>query len=668
MKNIIFNNARKYFAICVVALLAINVVLISCKEDEEPTTAIVLHSFGPAGIEHGQTLKFIGINLDRVTQIDLPGASVDASAFTTKTSRLVELVVPEAAEAGLVVLKTPDGDITTKTPLNFKVPVKLTSITAEARPGGEISIKGTLVNWIEEIVFNDGISVKSDEFVSKNTTELKAIVPINAQTGFLIFKSGGVKPESFASTEQLIVTVPTVTAIEPASIRHTEEITITGTDLDLVTSITFPGDKLAVEFVSQSATEIVVAVPAGSLKGKITLKQASPIDVVTTQEITIILPAGTSISPKPAEPGVDNVTITGTNLELIDLITLPSYGPLAKAAFLTHTATEIVFPLPEGTKSGGILYTTIHGYSSILGVTLVVPSAGPAPLNISMYDETIAPGGGDWSWNTVVSDNASGEQFYSGDVSWKYETDNGGGMSVGGMTAIDASGEEVFAFSIFGGPGTDGKQVAAILNDNWSDYNAVTIAEGEWTSFEIDLTEYPTTTLTQIVRFALKVEGMTASTIYVDRVGFGAKSPPPLIVELYDETLAPGGGDWSWNTVVSDRENTEQTYSGDKAWKYETNNGGGLSAGGITAVDASGATNFTFALYGGTGTAGQKVAVILNDNWTDYVAVDIVEGEWTRFTVPLTSYPTTDLTQIVRFAFKVENTASVMYADRVGFD
>lgn len=242
-------------------------------------------------------------------------------------------------------------------------------------------------------------------------------------------------------------------------------------------------------------------------------------------------------------------------------------------------------------------------------------------------------------------------------------------MSVGGMTAIDASGMDYFSFAVFGGPGTDGKQIAAILNDNWSDYNSVTLKEGEWTSYQVPLTSYPTTDLTQIIRFALKVEGMTASTIYVDRVGFEEAGPPPLLVELYDETIAGGGGDWSWNTVVSDKASTEQSYSGDVSWKFETDNTGGLSAGGISETDASAATNFTFAIYGGTGTSG-KVAVILNDNWTDYNTVDVVEGEWTKFSIPLSSYPTTDLTKIIRFAFKVDNgsTSSTIFVDRVGFD
>jgi hypothetical protein len=434
-----------------------------------------------------------------------------------------------------------------------------------------------------------------------------------------------------------------------------------------VNSITFSGDKVVTEFKSKSATQIVLAVPAGTLKGKLTLMQTAPVNVVTTQELTIILPAGTSLNPKPAKPGVDNITIVGTNLDLVKQLTLPTSGPVLATSFISHTATEIVLAVPVGTKSGGISYTTIHDYVNNLGVTVVVPAPGPLPLQITMFDESTATGGGDWSWNKVVSEPASTEQFYSGDVSWKFETASGGGLSVGGLSPIDASGMDMFSFALYGGPGTAGKQVAAILNDNWSDYNAVTIVEGQWTSYQIELSKYPTTNLSQIVRFALKVES-NASVIYADRIGFEPAGPPPLAFTIFDETLAPGGGDWSWNTVVSDRASTEQSYTGDKSWKFETSNGGGVSSGGLTAIDATGYSKFTVAIYGGAGTAGQKAAIVLNDNWTDNNPVDLVEGQWTVYTIDLTKFPTTDLSAIVRFAIKVESTASVIYIDRVGFE
>ncbi len=671
MNKKILNYTKGLLVIMLVLLLG-NGFLTSCDDDEENTN-VVLNSFGPAGVKHGETIKFIGLNLDKVTAIVLPGVEVSAGEFASKSSRLIELVVPPAAEAGKVILKTPGGDIETKTPLNFEVPVVISSITAEAKPGTNITIKGNLVNWIEEVTFNDGVT--TTEFVSKSTTEVVVKVPMEAQTGFLIFATGGTEPLTFASEDELIVTVPAVTSLSPGSIKHTDNLTIAGTNLDLITSIVFAGDTEVSQFVSKSETQIIVTVPATALKGKLTLKQASPIQVVTADELIIILPVGTAVSPKPAVPGIDNITITGTNLDLVAELSLPSVAsPVLAANFVSQSATQIVVAVPSDAKSGGITYKTIHGYSNNLGVSLIIPAPGPPPLAITMYDETIAPGGGDWSWNKVVSDPANAEQFYSGNLSWKFETTSGGGASAGGMTPINVSGQGVFVFSLYGGPGTQGAQVAAILGDDsgdeWGSYNAVTLQEGKWTEYRIPLTSYATVNLNAVRRWIFKVEGITSSTIYVDRVGFDPAGPPPLAITMYDETIAPGGGDWGWEKTVSDPLNTEQAYSGDVSWKFQTTNSGGVSVGGMTAINASAMTHFVFSIYGGPGTNGKQVAAILNDTWSgdNYNSVTLVEGAWTEFQIPIADYPDVDFNAIVRWALKVEGTASsTIYVDRIGF-
>lgn len=471
------------------------------------------------------------------------------------------------------------------------------------------------------------------------------------------------------------MTLPAVTSLSPEAIRHTSNLTIAGTNLDLITEIVF-FDNISVQaedFVSQSETEIVVSVPATVEKGTIMLKQRSPIDIITAQELEIILPVGTEISPTPAIPGTDNVTIIGTDLDLVGAVKLPGIDdPIASSSFVSQSATQIVFSVPEGAASGGISYTTIHGYSNNLGVVLIIPSEGPRPLAITMFDETIEYGGGNWSWSGT-SDIASGEQFYSGNVSWKFVTTEGGGASTGGMSGINASSLGSFVFSLYGGPGTNGAQVAVILNDNWGNYNAVTLVEGQWTEYRLDFSLYPDIDFSNITRWIFKVEGITSSTIYVDRVGFDPAGPPPLAISMYDETVGFGGGDWSWNIGTSDNASTEQAYSGDVSWKFVTPSDGGVSVGGMTGVDASLKSFYVFSLYGGPGTDGAQVACVLGsdgtDNWDSYNAVTLVEGQWTEYKIDLSNYGTVNLANVNRWIFKVEGmTGSTIYVDRVGFD
>ncbi|MEJ1237344.1 hypothetical protein WBG78_04385 [Chryseolinea sp. T2] len=637
----------------------------SCQEDE-PSAEVQLMSFGPSGVHHGDEITFFGANLDKVTEIVFkPSVSVPKGSFASVSKDRINIIVPDAAEAGKVVLKTPDGDIESKTILNFKVPVVITSITPEAKPGTNVTIKGDKLNWIEELTFASDLTIKKENFVSLSLTELVVTLPMEAQSGYILFATGGTDPLTFGSENQLQVTLPAVTAFNPSSAKHTEVITLEGTNLDLVTSVVFAGgtEVFAQAFVSQEETAIKLAVPATAIKGKVTLKQYSPVEVTPTSELTIILPTATAVTPSPAKPGIDDITITGSNLDLIAELGLPGSGAILASAFKSVSDTQIVLTLPAGTKSGGITYKTIHGYSNNLGVTVRVPAPGPAPLPITLYDETIAPGGGDWSWNKVVSDPASTEQFYSGDVSWKFQTSSDGGLSSGGITAIDASGQQVFTFALYGGPGTDGAKVAAILNDNWGDYNSVTLVEGKWTEYQIPLTSFPTTDVTKIVRFAFKVDDRSSSVIYADRVGFGPAGPPPLDYYLYNDATQNGWGAWDgWDIVSKDFASEEEVFKGTKSIKaVYSGQWGAIQIGRDDAMDITGYSKLTFRVYAA---AAQDFIVQLNNDADNYISIP--QG-WSEVSLPIaTMKGNTSAVKELRLKNNNGSTPVTIFFDEIG--
>src|SRR5690606_19677695 len=111
--------------------------LTSCDDDEDKNNGNVeLLSFGPAGVHHGEEIVFIGRNLDKVTSIVFhPAIEIPRSAFTSATNERIRVIIPETVESGKVVLKTPSGDIESKTIFDLEVPVVITSVTAEAKPG-----------------------------------------------------------------------------------------------------------------------------------------------------------------------------------------------------------------------------------------------------------------------------------------------------------------------------------------------------------------------------------------------------------------------------------------------------------------------------------------------------------------------------------------------------
>jgi hypothetical protein len=285
-----YNRKNKIIQALAVFILA--VALNACSSDDDAKSSEVrLDSFGPSGIHFGETISFIGNRLDKVTAIELPGATIESSQFTTQTSERIEFVVPPETGEGKVILKTDQGDIESKTVLSFEVPVEIESFSAEVKPGGTLTITGDHVNWIKEVWLAD--DVLATDVVSRSLNEIVFTVPLEAQTGKIVIITGGTKPLTIKPEDVLTVTLPAISILSPNPVAREENLTITGTNLDLVMQINFKGSDPITEFVSQSETEIVVIVPASTNKGNVTIVAFSGVEVVSTEALNIVgdLPA-----------------------------------------------------------------------------------------------------------------------------------------------------------------------------------------------------------------------------------------------------------------------------------------------------------------------------------------------------------------------------------------
>lgn len=498
------------------------VVFTSCEDDGgKDSGQVELLSFGPSGVHLGDEIVFIGKNLNKVTAIVFPpSVEVPSSAFTSMTKETIKLNVPNNVEPGKVILKTPDGDIESKTIFSLEVPVTISSITAEAKPGTNVTITGENINWIDSVTFYNGLVVTKENFVSQSQTELVVTVPMEAQTGFLTFYTGGTEPLTFDSEEPLTVTLPVVTVLTPGSIRHTENLTLTGTDLDLVTKIDFSGGASvsAANFVSQSETEIVVAVPATTTKGPLTLTVPSGLTVETDDELTIILPNVTAFSPSSTDqhtPGA-TLTLTGTNLDLVGSIKFPNVANAVQAAdFVSQSATQIQVVIPTGAQGGTVIVNTIHNFA----VAVSLPFGNQLTLAKVIFDDAVQTpfqfGGG---WGGATTDASNTENPRIGTVAVKATFAGGysgacqfGNWGSGGT--LDTSGMTYLAFSIYGETGTDGK---TLLVNFAGAQKSVTVAEGTWTDVKISLADFGSPA--SVAELSFQDAGWSG-TVFIDQIG-----------------------------------------------------------------------------------------------------------------------------------------------------
>src|SRR5687768_7534447 len=111
-------NIKLLYLFCTVLFAGL---FASCEKKEDESTMVELLSFGPTGAQHGDTLRFIGNNLHRVTEIQLTGATVAQSAFIKHEREEIQIIIPAETVKGTVKLITPEGEIISKTSLNLGV-------------------------------------------------------------------------------------------------------------------------------------------------------------------------------------------------------------------------------------------------------------------------------------------------------------------------------------------------------------------------------------------------------------------------------------------------------------------------------------------------------------------------------------------------------------------
>jgi hypothetical protein len=359
----------------VVAFLAL---AISCDNNDKDDAGaqVVVKSFGPAVVRGGE-LKFVGVNLNRVTAIVLPEAvEVPASSFKTQSSTIITIDVPDEAVAGLVTLKTPDGDITTKTPLGILEPITIESISPNpVRPGELVTISGTYLNLISLVQFG-GLQEVS-EFESQTRTTLVVKVPAAAESAPLLLFDDEEIPNVIESENELGVKVPVSTSISPNPVKAGDALTITGTDLDLTTAIEFAGNQRvdSADFVSVTAGQIVLNVPASADDGKILVVSGSSVKSESANALVMVAPTITSVQGLSANVGKNGaiITVTGTDLDLVTGVTFGGNKQANVEAGATETQLSV--KIPTEALDGTISFATAANKSvqSPAALVLVKP-------------------------------------------------------------------------------------------------------------------------------------------------------------------------------------------------------------------------------------------------------------------------------------------------------
>lgn len=324
--------------------------------------------------------------------------------------------------------------------------------------GAVLQIYGRNLSSVKEVQFTGDVTVSEFTDIKKGSKldTLYVTVPtVGPEVGpVTIVTDNGTKASSFADLEY---TEPIeFDSFTPATVLSRDVITIKGEYLYNVKSITFIGDVIVNEFVSQSRNELKVVVPANALSGKIIVSDVDkindqttiPNDIYSPTDLTVGQPTVTKADTTTYKSG-DLITVSGGHLDMIQKIDLTG------AAEVEFTVAEdfnsLSFNLPASATDGNIVLTSFAGDTFDGGY---IESKSVSALTISSNAE-------DGRYKAGTDVTISGEDldlvtkvdFNNGEASW-YLSDGNIIATIpatakdGGVTVTLASGKQAYTDAI----------------------------------------------------------------------------------------------------------------------------------------------------------------------------------------------------------------------------
>ena len=370
MKNRFFNRIN-FTAICLIFGMSL---LVSCEKDNG-AGQVELQAFGPNPVLRGNTISIIGNNLDKVTSVLLPGCP-EITDIVRVSSSEIKVTVPQEATSGQIIVKFPGGELVSKSLLSFTEPYVIESIEPTdkiIREGDIVTITGDYLWNIIGVVFSGRESeatIKQADFVSQDRKSIVVKVPRGASSGKIkIVDEPG---NELYSDQELQIAQPVIIKLSPATIKAGSDLTIEGTNLDLVQSVQFAGGTVidTAGFKSQTIEQIVLTVPADAHDGTILSTAYSDAEFESTTSIVLTVPTNLTVTAANGFKAGNQIEIAGNDLDLVTGLTF--YDGVS--AEFTYASGKITTVIPATAKNGVItLATAAEKNVETNAITLVKP-------------------------------------------------------------------------------------------------------------------------------------------------------------------------------------------------------------------------------------------------------------------------------------------------------
>ncbi|WP_159519195.1 IPT/TIG domain-containing protein [Sunxiuqinia indica] len=409
---------------------------------------ISISKISPNPVKAGETLTIEGDYLNLIQKVVLADdVTVMSSDFTTWERKKIALVVPKEAQSGIIML----GD-TAEMPIELKsetiLEVTLPSIASvddltNKKPGDEISISGANLDLAEYVILANSDTI--DFSVSNNTLIFSLPSGTTDGTVNMIAFSGIAVPVA-----QITMALPTELSASPASdLRAGDEISISGVNMDLVTTAIFPGTENTIAPSSSASDKVTLIIPDAATSGDLVLNTASGKTVSIA--FATLKPEASEYNPSPVSAGSD-ITITGTNLDLVTSVTFA--GGIA-VDVNPSSNTSITVTVPVDAETGELVLNMANGetvtapsltvekpefcYVPVLPDPETEINAGTV-LTLDVYNED--------KLTDVMVNGASTQYILQGATLYVLIPNNAGGKT--DVTLVSSNGEITYELDVIG--------------------------------------------------------------------------------------------------------------------------------------------------------------------------------------------------------------------------
>jgi len=338
------------------------------------TAAPTITGFAPSDGPVGTEITITGTNftaIERVTFNDVYTVN-----FAIDSENLLRVVLPNLATTGKIAVTNSAGTaLSTNDFIVTKTPVIASFTPLNGPVGTNVTLSGINLTGTSKVTFN---GIPAVDFTVNSDTQLDITVPVGAISGKIVVSNSAGSDTS--GRGYLVTLIPTITSFVPNFGAAGTEVTINGSNIAAISSLTFNNIPVT-NFTIDSKSRLRTRVPTGASTGKIAISNSAGSSLSADDFNVVTISA---FSPGDGPTGTV-VTLSGTYL---NQATGVSFNGVSAADFTIDSDSQIHATVPPGAPSGGgkIAVTFSSGVAASLNdfivtlapkITAFSPSDGP---------------------------------------------------------------------------------------------------------------------------------------------------------------------------------------------------------------------------------------------------------------------------------------------------